>query len=124
MARSAAAAGTTRVTLALVLALLLVASPQYAYALTCGQVLSFISQCVVYSRTGGAAPPEGCCSGVKGLNAAAQSTPDRKTACDCLKKAAAGISGIKPDVVAAIPGKCGVSIPYVISASTDCSKVH
>uniref|UniRef100_M8ATK4 Bifunctional inhibitor/plant lipid transfer protein/seed storage helical domain-containing protein n=1 Tax=Aegilops tauschii TaxID=37682 RepID=M8ATK4_AEGTA len=35
---------------------------------------------------------------------------------------ASGIGGIKPNLVAGIPGKCGVNIPYAISQGTDCSK--
>ncbi|GJW14584.1 non-specific lipid-transfer protein-like protein [Tanacetum coccineum] len=33
-----------------------------------------------------------------------------------------GIKGVKPALASSLPGKCGVSIPYKISPSTDCSK--
>ncbi|KAM0006269.1 Non-specific lipid-transfer protein [Helianthus debilis subsp. tardiflorus] len=71
----------------------------------------------------GAVPPA-CCSGVKSLNSAAKTTPDRQTACGCLKSAYSSNSGINAGNAASLPGKCGVSIPYKISPGTDCSKVQ
>ncbi|EHA8590953.1 putative Non-specific lipid-transfer protein [Cocos nucifera] len=103
-----------------ILAVMLVAAPNAADAITCGQVVSYLSPCIAYVRNGGPIP-NGCCDGVRGLVAAAKTTPDRQTACNCVKNAAAGISGLNPGLVAGIPGKCVVSIPYAISPSTDCS---
>ncbi|XP_072953855.1 non-specific lipid-transfer protein 1-like [Typha angustifolia] len=117
MARSIAA-------VAIVLAVLLVAAPHVANALTCGQVASSISQCISYAKTGTGAPPPRCCSGVKSLNTLAKTSADRQTACSCLKSLAGGVSGLKPGAVAGIPSKCGVSVPFPISTSTDCSKVR
>ncbi|KAF8706984.1 hypothetical protein HU200_030510 [Digitaria exilis] len=91
-------------------------------AVTCGQVNSAIAPCLSYARGMGSAPSAGCCSGVKRLNSAASTTADRRAACSCLKSAAAGISGLKLGNAASIPSKCGVSIPYTISPSVDCSK--
>ncbi|XP_038980837.1 non-specific lipid-transfer protein 1-like [Phoenix dactylifera] len=105
-----------------VLAVLLVAAPHTADAITCGQVVSYLTPCINYVRNGGQIPGA-CCSGVRGLAAAAKTTPDRRTACTCLKNAAAGISGLKTGLIAGIPGKCGVRVPYAISPSTDCSRV-
>uniref|UniRef100_A0A0D3HHF8 Non-specific lipid-transfer protein n=1 Tax=Oryza barthii TaxID=65489 RepID=A0A0D3HHF8_9ORYZ len=62
------------------------------------------------------------CSGVRSLKAAASSTADRRTACNCLKNAARGIKGLNAGNAASIPSKCGVSVPYTISASIDCSR--
>ncbi|XP_008798560.1 non-specific lipid-transfer protein 1-like [Phoenix dactylifera] len=117
MARSSAP-----LVLVALLAVMLVAGPRMADAITCGQVVSFLTPCIAYARNGGPIPA-GCCSGVKGLVAAAKSTPDRQTACSCLKRAAASISGLNTGLIAGVPAKCGVRIPYSISPSTDCSKV-
>uniref|UniRef100_A0A251UI74 Non-specific lipid-transfer protein n=1 Tax=Helianthus annuus TaxID=4232 RepID=A0A251UI74_HELAN len=65
--------------------------------------------------------PPACCGGVKGLNNAAKLTPDRQTACGCLKSVYASNSGINLGFASDLPGKCGVNIPYKISPSTDCS---
>ncbi|MGL8333403.1 non-specific lipid-transfer protein, partial [Salmonella sp. NW596] len=102
-------------------ALIMVAAP-CAEAITCGQVASSLTPCIAYLRSGGAVPPP-CCSGVKSLNAAAKTTPDRQTACNCLKSAAGSISGLNLNLASGLPGKCGVNIPYKISPSTDCSTV-
>jgi hypothetical protein len=105
----------------LVLALAAISVPRAESAISCGTVVSYLSPCIAYAR--GQRPlSAGCCSGVKGLNAAAQTTPDRQQACACLKSASAGISGLNPTTTAGIPSKCGVNIPYAISPSTDCSK--
>ncbi|KAI3488354.1 hypothetical protein L1887_47645 [Cichorium endivia] len=100
---------------------MVVSAPYAEAALTCGQVVSKMLPCLAYLRAGGAVPPA-CCSGVKSLNAAAQTTPDRKTACGCLKSAYASYTGINTNNAVSLPGKCGVNIPYKFSPSTDCSK--
>ncbi|KAL4561105.1 hypothetical protein LXL04_033267 [Taraxacum kok-saghyz] len=101
----------------------MVVSAPYANAISCGQVVSNLAPCLGYLNNGGDVP-SGCCSGVSALNNAAKSTPDRQTACGCLKSAYAANSGINPANAASLPGKCGVNIPYKISPSTDCSKVQ
>ncbi|KAJ3680945.1 hypothetical protein LUZ60_015434 [Juncus effusus] len=93
-------------------------------AISCGQVASSITSCIPYAQGKGTAPSAACCNGVKSLNSAAKSTADRQAACNCLKKQAGAINGLNNGNVASIPRKCGVSIPYVISTSTDCSKVR
>ena len=122
MARPARAA----VTAALLVALLVLAEPAPAEGAvtSCGQVVSFLAPCMGYATGRATSPAASCCSGVKGLKAAAATPADRKTTCTCLKQQTSGVGGIKPDLVAGIPSKCGVNIPYAISASTDCSKVN
>ncbi|KDP27368.1 hypothetical protein JCGZ_20192 [Jatropha curcas] len=101
---------------------MVVGAPLAEAAITCGQVASSVSACIPYLRKGVAAPPPACCSGVRSLNAAAKTTADRQQACKCLKSASNSIPGIDLNLAAGLPGKCGVSIPYKISPSVDCSK--
>ncbi|TLP29480.1 non-specific lipid-transfer protein [Acinetobacter baumannii] len=101
----------------------MVLSAPYTEAITCGEVISKLAPCLGYLRSGGPVPGA-CCNGVKGLNAAAKTTPDRKAACGCLKSAYSSNPGLKPANAAGLPGRCGVSIPYKISPNTDCSKVQ
>ncbi|CAL9150750.1 unnamed protein product [Musa hybrid cultivar] len=105
--------------LALVLACLVTAGAHAA--ISCGQVVSYLTPCLGYAR---AIWPltAGCCSGVRALDGAARTTPDRQTTCNCLKRSTAGIQGLKPGLISGIPRKCGVNIPYSISPSTDCSR--
>ncbi|KAK3444833.1 hypothetical protein EUGRSUZ_A00724 [Eucalyptus grandis] len=109
------------VCLALVVGLV-VAVPLTESAVTCGQVASCVAPCLGYLRAGGTLP-SACCSGIRSLNSAARTTPDRQTACRCLQSAAGNIRGLNLGLVSALPGKCGVSVPYKISPSTDCSRV-
>jgi hypothetical protein len=115
MARSAVA---QVVLVAVVAAMLLVATDA---AISCGQVSSALSPCMSYARGNGANPPAACCSGVRSLASAARSTADKQAACKCIKSAASGLNAGK---AAGIPSKCGVSVPYAISSSVDCSKIR
>ncbi|XP_022157264.1 non-specific lipid-transfer protein 1-like [Momordica charantia] len=92
-------------------------------AISCGSVNGAVAPCISYLRPGGVLSPA-CCSGVKNLNSQASTTADRQAVCQCLKSAAGAIQGIDLGRAAGLPGKCGVSVPYKISPSTDCSKVH
>ncbi|TJX12509.1 hypothetical protein E9840_12595 [Tissierella creatinini] len=92
-------------------------------AVSCGGVISSLRPCMGYLKSGGKVPPP-CCSGVRGLNSAAKTPADRQQVCNCLKNGYKAIPGINPNLAAGLPGACGVNIPYKISPSTDCSKVH
>ncbi|KAL3753416.1 hypothetical protein ACJRO7_000762 [Eucalyptus globulus] len=109
------------VCLALVVGLV-VAMPLTESAITCGQVRSWVAPCLGYLRAGGKIP-SACCSGIRSLNNAARTTHDRRTACRCIQSAAGNIRGLNLGLVSALPGKCGVRVPYKISPSTDCSRV-
>ncbi|KAJ4732389.1 Non-specific lipid-transfer protein [Rhynchospora pubera] len=104
-------------------AILLLTAPYAANAVTCGDVATSVAPCMAYARTGQGSPSAGCCSGIKSLNLKAVTGTDRQTVCNCLKNLAKTMT-FNSGAVAGLPGKCGVSIPYAISTSTDCSKVH
>ncbi|KAL4338318.1 hypothetical protein AHAS_Ahas12G0198200 [Arachis hypogaea] len=89
-------------------------------AISCGQVNSALAPCIPFLTKGGA-PPPACCSGVRGLLGALRTTADRQAACNCLKAAAGSLRGLNQGNAAALPGRCGVSIPYKISTSTNCA---
>ncbi|PIA32477.1 hypothetical protein AQUCO_04500232v1 [Aquilegia coerulea] len=104
-------------------AFMLVTAPYAAQgAISCGQVVNKLSPCIKYLQGAGPLPPA-CCAGVRALNGAAKTTPDRQTACGCIKSAANSFK-VNPGLANGLPGKCGVSIGYPISPSVDCSKVR
>ena len=116
--------GSGVVKLACVLVICMVVAGGEA-AISCGQLASALTPCLPYLKNGGAKPPAACCGGVKKLSSAAKTTADRKAACTCLKGLSKSYSGVNYGLASGLPGKCGVSIPYKISPSTDCSKyVH
>ena len=86
-------------------------------AITCGQVGSALAPCIPYATGKASALPSSCCGGVRSLNSA-----DRQAACRCLKSLASTVKSVNMGTVATIPGKCGVSVPFPISMSTDCNK--
>ncbi|CAN1355810.1 Non-specific lipid-transfer protein [Linum perenne] len=90
-------------------------------AVTCGQVTSSVAPCFSYLLGSGPLVP-GCCNGVRFLNSAANNTPNRQTACRCLKTIAGSVRGINLGLAAGLPGKCRVNVPFPISLSVDCNK--
>ncbi|GAB4856245.1 hypothetical protein Ancab_014172 [Ancistrocladus abbreviatus] len=113
-----------KLTLVVHIGLMVVAAPAAEAAMSCGTVAQYLSPCLDYLRSGGAGTvPVPCCSGIKSLNDAAKTTPDRQAVCRCLKSAAAAFSG-STGVAAGVPVKCGVHIPYKIDPATDCNKVE
>ncbi|KAJ0650944.1 putative plant non-specific lipid-transfer protein/Par allergen [Helianthus annuus] len=106
--------------LCIIVVCMLVVAP-YAEAVSCSDVVNKLSPCISYLKNGGSVSAA-CCNGIKGLNAAAKSTADKKTACGCLKNAYQSISGINADNASGLPKRCGVNIPYKISMSTNCNK--
>ncbi|KGN58696.1 non-specific lipid-transfer protein 1 [Cucumis sativus] len=95
-----------------------------AAGMTCGKVASSVSGCIGYLRSAQGQVPQVCCNGIRSLNSQASTTVDRRIACNCLKAAAGSIEGINYGAAASLPSKCGVSVPYKISPSTDCAKVN
>ncbi|KAL8517051.1 hypothetical protein ACS0TY_015327 [Phlomoides rotata] len=106
----------------LLITLMVAAVPHAQAAITCSAVLSGLGPCLGYLKTGGA-PPPACCAGLKSLNSAASTTPDRQAACSCIKNLVTNV-GANPVFVNSLAGKCSVNIPYQYSPSLDCSKVH
>ncbi|KMT00369.1 hypothetical protein BVRB_9g216770 [Beta vulgaris subsp. vulgaris] len=102
---------------------MVVVAPHAEAAMSCGTVTKNIAQCITYLK-GGDSPSKGCCDGVTTLKNLASTPADKKTACACLKSAAASIKGLDEKKAAGLPDKCGVSISYSISPNTDCSKVN
>ncbi|KAL6906007.1 hypothetical protein ACP4OV_003608 [Aristida adscensionis] len=111
------------VALAVAAALLLASASPSSAAITCGQVGSALSPCIAYATGRGTLTPR-CCTGVRSLNSAARTGGDRQAACRCLKSLAGSVGKLNMATVAAIPGKCGVSVPFPISMSTDCNKIN
>ncbi|XP_074576047.1 non-specific lipid-transfer protein 1-like [Curcuma longa] len=120
MARSGALAVV--LVLAAAIALALLAGSQVNAAVTCGQVASDLRPCIPYVTGQVSATPPACCNGVRSLNSGAQTTADRRAACNCIRSQASGISGLQPGRLSGLPGSCGVHLPFPISASTDCSR--
>ncbi|XP_041996634.1 non-specific lipid-transfer protein 1-like [Salvia splendens] len=91
-------------------------------AISCGQVMSSVSPCLAYLQGSGPVAAS-CCDGVKNLNKAAATTPDRQAVCGCIKSLAPTV-GAKPDLINSLISKCGVALPYRYSPSMDCSKIQ
>ncbi|XP_004506487.1 non-specific lipid-transfer protein 1-like [Cicer arietinum] len=102
--------------------------PKAEGAVTCGQVVNNLTSCVSYIMYGGNTVPAQCCNGVRNLNAMAQTTPDRRAVCSCIKNAVSSsgftYSNTNLNLAASLPRRCGVNIPYQISPNTDCNSVH
>ncbi|KAM7262863.1 hypothetical protein ACFE04_000546 [Oxalis oulophora] len=93
-------------------------------AVTCGQVVQYLTPCIQYVANGGKVP-DNCCNGIRTLWKSANNTPDRVGVCKCLKQAINGIpySAYNLNLAAGLPAKCGVNLPYKINPSTNCDRV-
>ncbi|XP_062166761.1 non-specific lipid-transfer protein 1-like [Alnus glutinosa] len=99
-------------------------APLAQAAVSCGTVQSSLIPCLPYVRNNGAgAVPPACCQGIASVNNGAKTTPDRQAVCECLKKLSSLVSGANPAIIAGLPGKCKVNVPYKISTSTNCKTV-
>lgn len=90
-------------------------------AISCGQVVAALSPCITYARVGGTVPPA-CCSGVRSIADASKANEDLKIACGCIKQMTASVPGVNYGYISSIPEKCGVSLPFKLTPSIDCSK--
>ncbi|KAJ6813640.1 non-specific lipid-transfer protein 8-like [Iris pallida] len=91
-------------------------------AIQCSDVLKDLSPCSSYLSTGSGSPSTACCGGLSAVVSAASTTADRRAACSCIVSA---MSQNSPNITAAaaLPGLCGVTLPFPISANIDCSKI-
>ncbi|QCE03158.1 non-specific lipid-transfer protein 1 [Vigna unguiculata] len=106
-----------------VVMLMVVVGAHSAEGMTCGQVQGNLAQCIGFLQNGGIVPPA-CCNGVKNILNSARTTADRRGICSCLKSAAGAVRGLNPSNAQALPGKCGVNIPWKISSSTNCNTIN
>ncbi|PIN21386.1 hypothetical protein CDL12_05931 [Handroanthus impetiginosus] len=99
------------------------APPQTEAEISCSTVESYVSPCTDYVWNGGT-PPSSCCEGIRSLNDQASTTADRQAVCSCLKSMVSSATPAMINNAASLPAKCGVSIPYEIGPSTDCSTIQ
>ncbi|KAA8515743.1 hypothetical protein F0562_018646 [Nyssa sinensis] len=102
--------------------MLLLLAPASEAAIVCSDVVKDVRPCLSYLQSGSGAPPAGCCAGVKALASATSTTADKQAACNCLQAASKKLT-IKPELAKALPGSCGISLPFTISPNIDCSKI-
>ncbi|XP_058734957.1 non-specific lipid-transfer protein 1-like [Vicia villosa] len=102
--------------------MVVVTAPMAEAAISCGAVTGYLGPCISYLK-GGPGPSLQCCGGVRKLNAAAQTTPARKAACNCLKDAAGSTPGLNANNAATLSAKCGLSLPYKFGPNTDCTSI-
>ncbi|KAI4356141.1 hypothetical protein L6164_000188 [Bauhinia variegata] len=105
-----------------VMVCLVLGLPMAESVITCTQTQSAVVPCLGYLKSGGATVPAPCCNAVRSLNNLAKTTPDWQAACRCIEAAVKAVPGIKPAALSAIPGKCGIHLPFQISPTMDCSK--
>ncbi|KAF8398570.1 hypothetical protein HHK36_017501 [Tetracentron sinense] len=108
--------------MAVLMVVLLLVAPASEAAITCSDVAKDLQPCLNYLRSGSGKPPSPCCAGVAKLSSAASTTADRRAACACIKTQAQKINPIVA-LAQSLPGNCGVSLSFAVSASVDCSKI-
>ncbi|XP_042515831.1 non-specific lipid-transfer protein 1-like [Macadamia integrifolia] len=112
--------GASAMAAALMLLLLLV--PTSEAVIACSDVVKDLTPCLNYIVSGSGKPSVSCCSGASKLAAAASTTADKRAACNCIQSTAKQIN-INAAAAKALPGSCGISLPFTVSPNTDCSKI-
>ncbi|KAL5708578.1 hypothetical protein ACHQM5_019361 [Ranunculus cassubicifolius] len=110
----------TLATSALAITTLLLLLPTPGSAITCTDVVKDLSPCIKYLVNGGS-PSTACCAGATNLMNSASTSADKKTACTCIQSTAAKVK-VNSAAAQALPGSCGITLPFTVSASVDCSK--
>ncbi|KAI7758139.1 hypothetical protein M8C21_010586 [Ambrosia artemisiifolia] len=103
-------------------ACMVVTTPYTEAAINCRDLVTKLLSCLPYMQNGGN-PSLSCCLGVKSINDAAGTAPDRRAACYCMKQASGSEPSINRNNSAILPDKCRISLPYMISPFTECSRV-
>ncbi|GAB2300763.1 hypothetical protein Dimus_034799 [Dionaea muscipula] len=106
--------------------MVVIGAPPSEAVVGCGTVYQSLTPCMGYVESGGGPNvPNACCSGIKGLKAAAKDTGDRRSVCTCLK----GLVRQAPPnfpigSVSDLPAKCGVTLPYKIRTDINCDTIN
>ncbi|KAL5773169.1 hypothetical protein ACOSP7_012793 [Xanthoceras sorbifolium] len=79
-------------------------------AVTCADALTTIMPCKPFLVDGADKPTD-----------MASNPADRREICECFKKAAPAM-GVDPAKAEALPGLCGVQLPFPIKPDIDCTK--
>lgn len=90
---------------------------------TCGMVSKTLAPCMAYLKGSGAGgPPRNCCDGARALKAAAQTTADRRMACNCMKTAASKTKGLNYNLASRLASQCGVQASYSFNPKVNCNR--
>uniref|UniRef100_A0A803L3E7 Non-specific lipid-transfer protein n=1 Tax=Chenopodium quinoa TaxID=63459 RepID=A0A803L3E7_CHEQI len=90
---------------------------------TCGAVTKYLGQCMPFLRgTAGGVPSPKCCAGVGGLKAAAQTTADRRMACNCMKSTASKTKGLNYNFASRLASLCRVPVSYSFNPKINCNR--
>ena len=96
------------------------AAPARAAYIACPAVLQDMTPCLPFLQGGDRSPSAGCCAGVRSLYASADTTAERRATCECLKTAYLQVQA-QLSAAQALPGDCGLSLPYIITPDIDCN---
>ncbi|CAA6669255.1 unnamed protein product [Spirodela intermedia] len=107
-------------------ACLLAVAPCANAAVDCETVKTQLTPCVGYVQGIDPVPAAGCCQGINNLIPLGRTTADRQqicvqAACNCLTQL---FRGVNLGRARTLPASCGVSIPYPMSPTTNCSTIR
>ncbi|KAI5410210.1 hypothetical protein KIW84_055626, partial [Lathyrus oleraceus] len=91
---------------------------------SCSEAISTLLPCLAFLE--GSLPPTpsvDCCTGVTNLFNKANTTPIKRSVCQCLKDASTKFA-VKPDRAAQLPQLCHIQLSFPISSSIDCTKIQ
>lgn len=108
----------------LVLVCMMVSAAKAKTYLPCNEVVvNSLRPCVI-DIAYGESVSDTCCGGIKSLQHLAKTRAERTSICTCLEQFLDGYPYTDDHVRlgAALPQKCGVNLPYMISPTMDCNR--
>ncbi|XP_024984306.1 non-specific lipid-transfer protein 1-like [Cynara cardunculus var. scolymus] len=105
-----------------IVSLFLLFVPSTDAVLSCNAVIQTVAPCVNYLINGSEMPSSACCSGVRALVTATNTTADRQAACSCLESTSQNLN-LNLTLVASIPTNCGINLGFTISPDVDCTTI-
>ncbi|KAE9606300.1 putative plant lipid transfer protein/Par allergen [Lupinus albus] len=112
------------VALFLTLVGILVLTSESGEGFSCDDVKEELFPCLDYiTGEDGDTPSSECCEGIIDLKSSTRTKKDRRIACECLKAAAIGFSGLRDDLAASLPKQCGVNVGFTISSHVNCNSI-
>ncbi|WJX37875.1 hypothetical protein P8452_25596 [Trifolium repens] len=91
--------------------------------ITCSEAISSLLPCVPFLEGSlPATPSSDCCAGVTNIVNKANTTPIRRSTCQCLKNASTKF-GVNVGRAKQLPQLCHVSLPFVIDPNVDCNSI-
>ncbi|EOY28844.1 PREDICTED: non-specific lipid-transfer protein AP10 isoform X1 [Theobroma cacao] len=101
----------------------LFAAASSVHAITCQDAIMALMPCQKFLTGFAYKPCALCCKAMANVNAAANTTQERRDLCTCFQQAGPAL-GVMPDKAKQLPQFCGLTVSVPMDPNIDCSTVN